>query len=120
MNALMVFVGGGLGSLLRYALGVSFQSMSSPFPWATLCANCIAAIIIGVLYAQGVKLSSASLWFFAAVGFCGGLSTFSTFSLETVQLIKQGQTLWAILNVVASLMFSLILVFLSIKWLGNE
>ncbi len=120
MNALFVFVGGGLGSLLRYGLGISFQSLASPFPWATLCANVIAAALIGILHAQGVKFSAAPVWFFAAVGFCGGLSTFSTFSLETVQLFKQGQIQWAVINVVVSVALSLGLVFLAMKWLGSE
>jgi CrcB protein len=120
MNALLVFIGGGLGSLLRYGLGMSFQSLASPFPWATLCANCIAAVLIGVLHAQGVKFSSAPVWFFAAVGFCGGLSTFSTFSLETIQLLKLGQFQWAVINVLVSVALSLGLVFLTMKWLGGE
>jgi fluoride exporter len=101
---LYVFAGGGAGSLVRFALGQWFRS-GTPFPLATLLANVLAAIVLGWIW--GKELNASSVWWpFLAIGFCGGMSTFSTFSLETVQLIQQGQTFTAMLNVVISVVMS--------------
>lgn len=102
MNWLIVFLGGGVGAVSRYGLGIVFKGMSKGFPWATLVANIIACLLIGALFATQVRTMNKSLWLLLAVGFCGGLSTFSAFSLETVELFQQADYRNAVLNIVIS------------------
>lgn len=102
MNWLMVFFGGGVGAVSRYGLGVVFKGLGKGFPWATLVANVVACLLIGALFAANVRSMNKSLWLLLAVGFCGGLSTFSAFSLETVELFQQSDYRNAMLNVLIS------------------
>lgn len=95
MNSyLLVFIGGGAGSVLRLLLGEWLRRESrSGIPWHTLSANMLASFLLGLLMAalmfkSGVREQERLL---VGAGFCGGLSTFSTFSLETLELIRQGQ-----------------------------
>ncbi|MBX7095166.1 MAG: fluoride efflux transporter CrcB [Flavobacteriales bacterium] len=103
MNLLMVFIGGGAGSVLRYLLSGQIQSWwNSKFPLGTLLVNVLAGIIL-ILVALFLKSkNSESLYLLLATGFCGGLSTFSTFSYENLQLIQSGNSLMALLNIVIS------------------
>lgn len=98
---LLIFLGGGAGSVVRYALGHLLKQLTV-FPAATLLANVIAALIIGSATALPIK-AQPLWWAFIAIGFCGGLSTFSTFSLDNVQLIQQGQWVWAVANISLSI-----------------
>ncbi len=116
MKWLYVFIGGGLGSICRLALGGLLASSTSLFPWATLAANALAAIVIGWLFATGVKQENELVWQLAAVGFCGGLSTFSTFSMETIQLMRSGNHAIAWMYVAMSVAMSLILFYLLSIW----
>lgn len=119
MNWLLVFIGGGLGSLVRYALSLGLKNWAFTFPFATLISNVLASFIIGVLTAMSLKgiLSDEQRLLFAT-GFCGGFSTFSTFSNETLQLYQNGQLLLAALNIVISVILCLIGTFLGLKMIG--
>ena len=108
MTYLYIFLGGGLGSICRYAISVFFKIESNSFPWATFLANLLACIILGFLMglaSQG-KIDDRNKHLLMG-GFCGGFSTFSTFSGETFDLIQNGHWLIAILNILLSVILCL-------------
>jgi fluoride exporter len=93
-----IFLGSGLGALLRWWLGGQLNGLFPAIPPGTLSANLIGGYVIGVAIAFFASYSAvAPEWrLFIITGFCGGLTTFSTFSAEVVTLLQQGQSLWAI------------------------
>jgi CrcB protein len=117
-NILLVFLGGGLGSLVRYGISVYVRNnYSSSFPWATLCSNILSCVILALTigyFSQKAELSS-SLKTLLVVGFCGGFSTFSSFSYETVELMRSGDLLFAILNILISVSVCMILIYFITK-----
>jgi fluoride exporter len=94
-SLIAVFIGAGLGALLRWWLGLTLNSYFPRIPPGTLTANLIGGYIIGVAVAFFATYSElAPEWrLFIITGFCGGLTTFSTFSSEIVALLQQGQAL---------------------------
>jgi len=116
--SVFVFLGGGLGSLARLAFS-HFQSQWIPdkFPLGTLLANLMACFVLGLVLFLSKDRFASSLWikYFLAVGFCGGFSTFSTFGLETIQLIKAGFIGLATANILISLSLGFIILWLFIK-----
>ncbi|CAB3712691.1 fluoride efflux transporter CrcB [Trinickia soli] len=99
-SILSIFVGAGLGALLRWGLGLGLNAIFPTIPLGTLAANLIGGYLIGV--AAVVFAAKAGLppeWrLFVITGFMGGLTTFSTFSLEVVTLLTQDQPGWALLS----------------------
>jgi CrcB protein len=116
LHILLVFIGGGLGSLSRWGLNLAIQPLLPRFPWATLAANGLACLVLGILLGQqlgtGVTESRRLL---LAVGFCGGFSTFSTFTAETFQLWQGGQQTLAAANVLGSLVVCFACLLLGLK-----
>ena len=88
-----IFIGAGLGALLRWWLGLTLNSFFPGIPPGTLAANLIGGYIIGVAIAFfAASTALAPEWrLFVITGFCGGLTTFSTFSAEIVELLLQVQ-----------------------------
>lgn len=113
MNYLLVALGGGLGSVCRYAIGHLLTRQSLAFPWSTLAANVIASLILGFLTGLSLKEGmSPSLKVLFMAGFCGGFSTFSTFSAETMYLVQDGRPDLAMLNIMLSVTACLVAVYL--------
>ena len=81
---LWVFIGGGLGSICRYAITIILKQTNSLYPWPTLFANAIGSLLIGILADQWIRNASvhSANTLFWIIGFCGGLTTFSAFALE--------------------------------------
>lgn len=102
-----VFVGGGLGSVCRFGLsGLLAAKADDKLPWATISANVLACVVLALvmLRYQEVLTSRPTVMALLAVGFCGGFSTFSTFSMENYMLLKEGHLMYAILNVLISIL----------------
>lgn len=115
----LLFIFGGLGTLCRYGISKATLSMvATNFPLGTFISNILSCIILALtlVYFNG-KFSENSLAKLVIItGFCGGFSTFSTFSYETVELLKQGNVTWAVSNILISVLVGVGLIyFLLIK-----
>ncbi|MDZ7877499.1 MAG: fluoride efflux transporter CrcB [Saprospiraceae bacterium] len=116
MNFLLVFLGGGLGSLVRYGISLLISRFEINFPLATFFSNVAACFLIGVLTAATAKGNLSDVHrLLLATGFCGGFSTFSTFSNETLQLAQNGQIFGAFSNVLLSFVFCLAATFVGLR-----
>ena len=118
MAYLWVAIGGALGSMARYGCsGLIAQLSGSSLPLGTFVVNVTGAALIGIFAAisapEGRMMLPPSARLFLMTGVCGGYTTFSTFSLETLNLITDGEWAWALANVLASVLLCLIAV-----WLG--
>ena len=116
LKILAVFVGGGLGSICRYGIARALSPYNFIFPYATLVANIFSCILIGYLMFLGLKsqLSEASK-VFLIIGFCGGFSTFSSFSKDTYLLFQKGEHLLALTNIGGSVILCLISIYLGMQ-----
>ncbi len=113
-NYLFVFLGGGLGSICRFGIGHLMAGYRLQFPWATFLANFISCFILGVLVALSMKgRLGGQVTVLLMAGFCGGFSTFSTFTNETFQMLVDGQ--WA--KAAAYVLLSLVICMISL-WAG--
>lgn len=121
---LLVFIGGGLGSLSRFGIAKAVAPYTPIFPYATLLANILSCILLGFLMQLSLRnqIDDTYKWLIMT-GFCGGFSTFSTFSGETFQLFQNGNIVLAMLNIIGSIVICLLAIWLGFalgKWIMNN
>ena len=110
MTVLLVLLGGAVGAPARYLTDRAVQRRAdSVFPWGTLCVNVIGSLVLGAV-AAAAHAGSAPPWVLTLVGtgFCGALTTFSTFGYETVRLLEDGAHAEALANAVVSLVVGML------------
>jgi CrcB protein len=116
MNYLCIAIGGGFGALLRY-FSINFINLSviRKFPFGTLFVNCIGALLIGSLINFFDIFQINIKWrLFLVTGFLGGYTTFSTYSLETVQYFINGNIKHALINILLNNVLCIVFVLLGI------
>src|SRR3990172_2073762 len=110
IKLLYVGIGGFLGAIARYLIGGWIMGSGRfAFPWGTLVINVTGSFVLGLFFALAIeRYGIDGFWRpFFAIGFLGAYTTFSTFSLETMNLVESGSFLLATLNVLASAVFSI-------------
>lgn len=115
-NVIAVFLGGGIGAVLRYLTGVfAVRYLSVNLPVATFAVNIVGCFILGLLFAFFIDKPEINtpLKLALTAGFCGGLTTFSTFSLELFEMLKNAQYMQVFVYLILSLIIGLLAV-----WVG--
>lgn len=110
---LLVFVGGGFGSVLRFIIGKYFNSSTTGIPYGTFIANILGSLLIGVILGLALKSDTLSQnqTLFLATGFCGGFTTFATFAYESHLFLKSGDFMSFALYTIASFVIGFLAVF---------
>jgi fluoride exporter len=118
---LWVFLGGGLGSSLRYGIYLLFKNTTSLYPVGTFLANLVGCLLIGVLFGvlQKLNLLKSEIHFFFIVGFTGGLTTFSSFAIENVHLFREQTFLQPLIYTFGSLIIGVLMVIAGL-WLSKS
>lgn len=113
-TCLIVLLGGALGSLARYLISVAALPISQSLPWGTIIINIVGSFIIGLFgtmtLAHGRFPASDNLRLFVMIGLCGGFTTFSSFSLQTLDLLRNGAVVRAAINIAASVVLCVLAV----------
>ncbi len=115
MSVVWVFIGGGLGAVMRFLLGLGVKPYADKFPLATLLSNVLASLLLGLFLVMiKSKVQHSEAWNqFLIIGICGGFSTFSSFAKENVELFERGQSALAILNILVNTALCILAVWLT-------
>ncbi|MEQ2953419.1 fluoride efflux transporter CrcB [Phocaeicola massiliensis] len=119
-SLLYIFIGGGTGSVLRYLLTIAIQRQTgTAFPWGTFAVNLLGCILIGIFYTLTSRIHITNeLRLLLTIGLCGGFTTFSTFSNESLQLLKSGFYPTFLAYVIGSVVLGIIGVMLGV-WMSE-
>ncbi len=104
-------MGGGIGSMLRYAVQmlVHERVVVGNFPWSTFMVNIVGSFLIGLFYAMSARLElSDEMRLFLTAGLCGGFTTFSTFSNDTLLMLRQGEWMIGMVYILSSVVLGII------------
>lgn len=109
-----ITVGGAVGALLRYWVsGLAHRAFGSSFPWGTLGVNLIGSLVIGFFWGMFESVVvSQNVRILIFIGVLGSFTTFSTFSLESFHLLREGEYNLFLMNVIASFLLGIALVFI--------
>ena len=113
---LLVFIGGGFGSTLRFIVGKYLNTAESEIPWGTFTVNILGSLLIGIILGFAIKnntLTQSQMLLFV-IGFCGGFTTFSTFAFENASFLKQGDLIHFALYTIASFAIGILAVLLGL------
>lgn len=113
-QALLIFIGGGFGSMLRFGISKIFNNPENTIPYGTLGVNIIGSFLIGLFIGLAVKHSSTintNTLLFLSTGFCGGFTTFSAFAQENYALLKAGDLTSFFIYTTGSILIGLLAVF---------
>lgn len=108
---LAIFFGGGIGSVLRYGVQMLLHEKIVPynFPWSTFAVNIAGSFMIGLFYSLSARFQlSDEVRLFLTAGLCGGFTTFSTFSNDSLSLLKQGEVMMFAVYVILSVVLGLL------------
>lgn len=117
-NYIIVFIGAGFGGALRYwGSDFVYKFLPTTFPYGTLFVNILGSFIIGLVmyYFDSNKIINHDLRLILTTGFCGGLTTFSTFSFETINFLKEREYFLASSNVILNVFLTIAALFISYK-----
>jgi CrcB protein len=119
MNYFWIAVGSALGGMFRYwCSGVAARLIGETLPWGTLIVNVAGSFVIGLFFTltgpDGRLIVNSTARLFVMVGLCGGYTTFSSFSLQTLTLLQDGELVYAVANIAASVVLCMLAV-----WLGH-
>lgn len=113
-QALLVFLGGGLGSVARYWISLKLNNFENAIPFGTLLANILGSLIIGIIFGYSARtgLITENHSLLIATGFCGGFTTFSTFAYENHLYLKTGDYFGFLPYLIATFILGISAVFL--------
>ena len=117
---LLVFIGGGIGSVLRYIIGKALNSSQSGIPYGTFTANILGSLLIGIILGFAAKNQTLTQnhTLLLATGFCGGFTTFSTFAYENHVFLKSGDFTSFAIYTIASFILGFLAVFAGIYFVN--
>ena len=109
---ILVFLGGGLGSGLRYLVAIAMNQYSKLLPFGTFTVNMIGCLLIGLVlgYAQKENTLTSNQTLLLATGFCGGFTTFSAFASENLELIRNGELFNFSIYAIGSVFLGIVLI----------
>ena len=122
LNTIAVFLGGGLGAVLRYFTSLLYlRIFDGNFPLATLSVNLVGSLLMGLLgaFLQGNEDISEHMKYALTVGLCGGFTTFSTFAFEIVEILCRGEIFIAIYYMILSIFLCVLIAAAGFYWAKN-
>ena len=116
-QVLIVFIGGGLGTVMRCLTSKIIPYSGKGFPWSTFSANMIGCLIIGVItgyFLRNISENQSEWILFATIGFCGGFTTFSSFANENFLLLREDNYIIMLIYSILSVLSGILMIYLGI------